>query len=89
MRLNVSTKCSLAPFSSFSKISNAAADPEYGMAKGLKDVKGKTKRKVNLKCKVDNPEAKVKWYHNGKEVPKSDPRYESGLYVRILHVSGS
>ena len=59
------------------------------MAKGLKDVKGKTKRKVNLKCKVDNPEAKVKWYHNGKEVPKSDPRYESGLYVRILHVSGS
>ena len=44
------------------------------MAKGLKDTKGKTKRKVNLKCKVDNPDAKVKWYHNGKEVSKSDPR---------------
>ena len=64
----------LPTFSSFSKWSTAAADPEYGMAKGLKDTKGKTKRKVNLKCKVDNPDAKVKWYHNGKEVPKSDPR---------------
>jgi hypothetical protein len=44
------------------------------MAKGLKDLKGKTGRKANLKCKVDNPEAKVKWFHNGKEVKPSDPR---------------
>jgi len=51
------------------------ADPEYGIAKGLKDLKGKTKRKVNFKCKVDNPEAKVKWFHNGKEIKPSDPRY--------------
>merc|ERR1712088_346358 len=50
------------------------ADPEYGIAKGLKDLKGKTKRKVNFKCKVDNPEARVKWYHNGKEVKPSDTR---------------
>ena len=45
------------------------------MAKGLKDQKGKTKRKVNLKCKIDNPDAKVKWYHNGVEVKPSDPRW--------------
>merc|ERR1719397_797649 len=51
------------------------ADPEYGIAKGLKDLKGKTKRKVNFKCKGDNPEAKVKWYHNGKEVKPSDTRF--------------
>merc|ERR1712012_1438161 len=51
------------------------ADPEYGIAKGLKDLKGKTKRKVNFKCKVDNPEAKVKWFHNGKEIKPSNPRY--------------
>merc|ERR1719266_3299986 len=51
------------------------ADPEYGIAKGLKDLKGKTKRKVKFQCKVDNPEAKVKWYHNGKEVKPSDPRF--------------
>ena len=52
----------------------SAADPEYGMAKGLQDKKGKTGRKVNLKCKVDNPDAQVKWYHNGKEVKPSDSR---------------
>ena len=51
-----------------------AADPEYGIAKGLKDQKGKTKRKVLFKCKVDNPEARVKWFHNGKEVKPSDTR---------------
>merc|ERR1719239_1251980 len=51
------------------------ADPEYGIAKGLMDLKGKTKRKVNFKCKVDNPEAKVKWYHNGKEGKPSDTRF--------------
>merc|ERR1719300_2319315 len=28
-----------------------------------------------MKCKVDNPDAKVKWYHNGKEVKPSDPRF--------------
>merc|ERR1711884_644999 len=51
------------------------ADPEYGFSGKLKDKKGKTKRKLQLKCKVDNPEAKVKWYKDGREVPKSDPRF--------------
>merc|ERR1719447_1242807 len=51
------------------------ADPEFGFSGKLKDKKGKTKRKLQLKCKVDNPEAKVKWYKDGKEVPKSDPRF--------------
>merc|ERR1719289_817500 len=51
------------------------ADPSFGFSGKLKDKKGKTKRKLQLKCKVDNPEAKVKWYKDGKEVPKSDPRF--------------
>ena len=74
----------------------AAADPEYGIAKGLKDLKGKTKRKVKFQCKVDNPEAKVKWYHNGKEVKPSDPRWQKlinlckmYLYIYLQNFFGS
>merc|ERR1712038_45004 len=49
-------------------------DPEYGFKKKLDlKKKGKTKRKVEMKCKVDNPEARVKWYKDGVPVSKSDP----------------
>lgn len=52
------------------------ADPEYGFAKKLElKKKGKTKRKVEMKCKVDSPEAKVKWFKDGKEIKPSDPRF--------------
>ena len=54
-----------------------AADPEFGFCSKLKDKKGKTKRKVQLKCKVDDPNARVKWFKNGKEVSPSDPRLAS------------
>merc|ERR1712032_1049777 len=51
-------------------------DPEYGFAKKLElKKKGKTKRKVEMKCKVDSPEAKVKWFKDGKEIKPSDPRF--------------
>ena len=53
----------------------AAADPEFGFCGKLKDKKGKTKRKLELKCKVDDPNAKVKWFKDGKEIKPSDPRY--------------
>ena len=54
----------------------AAPDPEFGFEKKLEKKKaGKTKRKLKLKCKTDNPEAKVKWYKDGKEIKKSDPRF--------------
>ena len=54
----------------------SAPDPTFGFEKKLDKKKhGKTKRKVKLKCKTDNPEAKVKWYKDGKEIKKSDPRY--------------
>ena len=52
----------------------AAADPEFGFCGKLKDKKGKTKRKLQLKCKVDEPTAKVKWFKDGKEIKQSDPR---------------
>merc|ERR1711963_94263 len=51
-------------------------DPEYGFAKKLElKKKGKTKRKVEMKCKVDSPEAKVKWFKDGKPISPSDPRF--------------
>ena len=28
-----------------------------------------------MKCKVDSPEAKVKWFKDGKEIKPSDPRF--------------
>jgi len=51
------------------------ADPEFGFCGKLKDKKGKTKRKLQLKCKVDDPNAKVKWFKDGKEIKASDPRF--------------
>lgn len=60
----------------FKHILFLAADPEYGFAKKLElKKKGKTKRKVEMKCKVDSPEAKVKWFKDGKEIKPSDPRF--------------
>ncbi len=59
----------------------AAADPEFGFCGKLKDKKGKTKRKLELKCKVDDPNAKVKWFKDGKEIKQSDPRY---FYTTVL-----
>merc|ERR1719150_2910079 len=51
-------------------------DPEYGFKKKLDlKKKGKTKRKVEMKCTVDSPDAKVKWYKDGKEIKGSDPRF--------------
>jgi len=51
-------------------------DPEYGFSKKLElKKKGKTKRKVDMKCKVDSPDAKVKWFKDGKEIKPSDPRF--------------
>merc|ERR1712106_526198 len=51
------------------------ADPVYGFATKLKDKKGKTKRKVLLKCKIDDPNARVKWFKNGVELKPSDTRF--------------
>jgi len=51
-------------------------DPEYGFEKKLELKKhGQTKKKVVMRCKVDNPEAKVKWYKDGKEIKPSDTRF--------------
>jgi len=51
-------------------------DPVYGFAKKLDKLKkGKTKRKVQLKCKVDDPNARVKWFKDGKEIKPSDARF--------------
>lgn len=53
-----------------------APDPQYGFEKKLDKKKhGKTKRKLKLKCKTDNPETKVKWYKNGKEIKLSDTKF--------------
>ena len=55
-------------------IISTAPDPEYGFKKKLELKKhGQTKKQVKLKCKVDNPEARVKWYKDGVPVSKSDP----------------
>jgi len=51
-------------------------DPEFKFAKKLDGLKkGKTTRKVQLKCKVDNPDARVKWFKDGKEIKQSDPKF--------------
>jgi len=50
-------------------------DPEYGFDKKMEIKKhGVTKKKVKMRCKVD-PNAKVKWYKDGKPVSTSDPRF--------------
>jgi hypothetical protein len=64
----------------------AAADPEFGFCGKLKDKKGKTKRKLELKCKVDDPNAKVKWFKDGKEIKQSDPRYVVLQYTYIKQI---
>ena len=54
----------------------SAPDPEYGFKKKL-DLKkhGETKKPVKLKCKVDDPNARVKWYKDGVEIKPSDADY--------------
>jgi hypothetical protein len=54
----------------------SAPDPSYGFDKKLdKKKNGKTKRKLKLRAKTDDPNAKVKWYKNGKEIKPSDPAF--------------
>ena len=36
---------------------------------------GQTKKVVKIKCKVDNPDARVKWYKDGIEIKPSDTRF--------------
>jgi membrane carboxypeptidase/penicillin-binding protein PbpC len=53
-----------------------APDPEYGFKKKLELKKhGQTKKEVKLKCKVDNPDARVKWYKDGKPISPSDTNF--------------
>ena len=53
-----------------------APDPEYGFKKKLELKKhGQTKKQVKIKCKVDNPEARVKWYKDGKPISPSDTNF--------------
>jgi len=64
-------------------------DPEYGFKKKLELKKhGQTKKQVKLKCKVDNPDARVKWYKDGVPVSKSDPNIliESDEGVQTLTI---
>ena len=66
-----------------------APDPEYGFKKKLELKKhGQTKKQVKLKCKVDNPDARVKWYKDGVPVSKSDPNIliESDEGVQTLTI---
>ena len=52
-----------------------APDPEYGFEKKMELKKhGQTKKKVKMRCKIDDPNAKVKWYKDGVEIKPSDPR---------------
>lgn len=54
----------------------SAPDPSYGFEKKLDKKKhGKTKRKLKLRCKTDDPNAKVKWFKNGKEIKPSDTAF--------------
>lgn len=51
-------------------------DPQYGFEKKLDKKKhGKTKRKLKLKCKTDDPNVKVKWFKDGKELKHTDPKF--------------
>ena len=60
----------------FTIVPISAPDPEYGFKKKL-DLKkhGETKKPVKLKCKVDDPNARVKWYKDGVEIKPSDADY--------------
>ena len=58
------------------RLSVSAPDPEYGFKKKLEAKKhGETKKAVKLKCKVDDPNARVKWYKDGQEIKPSDQDY--------------
>merc|ERR1712226_190801 len=51
-------------------------DPVYGFKKKLELKKhGLTKKQLKIKCKVDNPNARVKWYKDGKPIPPSDTNF--------------
>jgi len=51
-------------------------DPEYGFDKKMEIKKhGVTKKKVKMRCKIDNPEARVKWYKDGVEIKPSDAHF--------------
>ncbi len=73
----------------------AAPDPEFGFKKKLQAKEhGQTTKKIKLRCKVDNPEARVKWYKDGKEIKPSDTRFlmennggDCGLTIRDLELS--
>ena len=54
----------------------AAPDPVYGWKKKLELKKhGQTKRQLKIKCKVDNPDARIKWYKDGVEIKPSDANF--------------
>ena len=62
---------------------------DYGFEKKLERKKhGQTKKQVKLQCKVDNPDARVEWYKDGKPVSKSDPNIliESDKGVQTLTI---
>ena len=53
-----------------------APDPVYGFKKKLEIKKhALTKRELKIKCKVDNPKARIKWYKDGVPVPPSDTNF--------------
>ena len=53
-----------------------APHPVYGFKKKLELKKhGLTKKQLKIKCKVDNPNARVKWYKDGKPIPPSDTNF--------------
>jgi len=51
-------------------------DPEYGFEKKMELKKhGQTKKKVKMRCKIDNPDARVRWFKDGVEIKPSDTRF--------------
>ena len=53
-----------------------APDPVYGWKKKLELKKhGQTKKQLKIKCKVDNPAARIKWYKDGVEIKPSDASF--------------
>ena len=52
---------------------------------------GQTKKKVKMRCKIDDPNAKVKWFKDGVEIKPSDPRFKhkeafSTLVESLTHI---
>ena len=53
-----------------------APDPVYGWKKKLELKKhGQTKKQLKIKCKVDNPAARIKRYKDGVEIKPSDANF--------------